>query len=167
MKTLIYAPPHTDDEIDLRRFVGKDEDVPYWERFKSPYVLFVPGYNQAPPELRGAGRLSVDVTNEKAEELETHPVWRFVSREVSDELTRRAMRNAADQLGPRWSGFAAVAGADLPDNPPAGPEVAPTAPAEIGADNGATLTQAEEGAQTKTSPARTRNSGASQTSEGQ
>lgn len=167
MKTLVYVPPFTDDEIDLRRLVGKDLDLPSAERFKSPYVLFVPGYHNAPPELRGKGRTSVELTNEQAEHLETHPTWYFVAEDVAAEKERRAKQQAADQLGPDWSGFAAVAGANLPDNPPAGPEFAPTAPAEVGKDNGATLTQAEGGEQTRTSGRRSNSGGGSgQTSEG-
>jgi hypothetical protein len=126
VQELVFMQNSGDDELDLRRFVNKDTDLPPSKRFDSPYVLFVPGYTNAPPEIRATGRVRVTVTNEQADELMTHPVWRFVTPEVADEIQRRARARFvaempslaerrqidADQIGP------AV-------------EIAPTAPATV------------------------------------
>lgn len=128
MQTLVFTQNTGDDELDLRQFVGKDTDLPRSERFKSPYVLFAPGYRSAPPELRGAGRLSVEVTNDMAEELLTHPTWRFVKPEIAAEVDRRARARFAEELPE-------IAAARNIEADRIGPaiEVAPTAPATVAA----------------------------------
>lgn len=101
MQTLIYSTPYTDDKIDLRRFVGKDQNLSDVEAAeKSDYVLFAPGSILAPPAIRAQGRTSVSVTDEQAEELLTHPIWRFRSQKDHDDHDALARRRAADQLGP-------------------------------------------------------------------
>ena len=126
MQTVVFMQNSGDDELDLRNFVGKDTDIPRSERFKSKYVLFVPGYHHAPPELRATGRLSVEVTNDQAAELMTHPVWNFVTQEVADEVARRARARFAAEL----PDVAARRGVN-PDQIGPAIEVAPTAPATV------------------------------------
>lgn len=127
MQELVYVPPFTDDEIDLRQFVGKDTELPYLDRFKSEYVLFVPGYSNAPVELRGAGRLRVTVTDDQAEELSTHPSWRFVTPDTAAELERRAKARFLESR----PDLAALRGMGADEADRIGPEVeiAPSAPA--------------------------------------
>lgn len=126
MQTVVFMQNSGDDELDLRQFVGKDTEIPRSERFKSKYVLFVPGYFYAPPELRSTGRLSVEVTNDQAAELMTHPVWSFVTQDVADEVKRRAQARFVAELPEvaELRGF-------RPDQIGPAIEVAPTAPASV------------------------------------
>lgn len=144
MQTLIYSTPYTDDKIDLRRMVGKDLELTDTEAAeKSAYVLFPPGSILAPAAFRAAGRVSVDVTNEVAEELLTHPIWRFRSQEDHDAHDARARKRAADQLGPvvaerLMAGLAVgtvspavLSGADGPATVPEVAEAVPADPAAV------------------------------------
>lgn len=98
-QTLVYSGPYTDDMIDFRQMLGKDTDKRGAEIFDSPYVLFVPGFPGAPKRLRAAGRTEITVSAELAEELRTHPRWRFL---LPDDATARndaAKKAAADYFG--------------------------------------------------------------------
>lgn len=101
MQTLVYSTPYTDDRIDLRRMVGKDQEMSESEAAeKSDYVLFAPGSILAPVAFRSKGRTSVTVTDEVADELRTHPIWHFRTQEDHDAHDARTRKRAADQLGP-------------------------------------------------------------------
>jgi hypothetical protein len=101
MQTLIYSTPYTDDKLDLRRLVGKDLNLTDAEATeKSAYVLFPPGSVLAPATFRAQGRTEVSVTDEIAEELLSHPLWRFRTQADHDAHDARTRKRAADQLGP-------------------------------------------------------------------